>query len=92
MSEAGWTEVTKLSGSDPRRVVSILRGTHGLFRFDALRWRKYYEPSADIPRLFPIPHLEPACAKDLKDRPKWSVVKRYIVERKSLIKEREPMV
>jgi hypothetical protein len=45
MSEAGWTEVTKLSGSDPRRVVSILRGTHGLFRFDALRWRKYYEPS-----------------------------------------------
>jgi len=47
---------------------------------------------ADIPRLFPIPHLEPACAKDLKDRPKWSVVKRYIVERKSLIKEREPMV
>lgn len=47
---------------------------------------------ADIPRLFPIPHLESPCAKDLKDRPKRSVVKGHIVERKSLIKEREPMV
>jgi hypothetical protein len=47
MTEPGWTEVKRLSGDDPHRYVAVLRGPHGLYRFDALRWSKYYTPSEE---------------------------------------------
>lgn len=45
--EPGWTEVARLRGEDQHRLAVVLRGGHGLFRYDALRWRKRYEPSAE---------------------------------------------
>lgn len=45
MTEPGWEEIKRLAGKDPHRHAVILRGSHGMYRFDALRWRKYYEPS-----------------------------------------------
>lgn len=47
MTEPGWEELKELRAQDPHRRAVILRGPHGLFRFDALRWRKYYEPSEE---------------------------------------------
>ena len=47
MAEAGWDEVKQPDADAPHRRASILRGPHGRFRFDAFRWRKYYEPSMD---------------------------------------------
>ena len=45
----GWTEVKCIMSPDGHRKVVILRGGHGLFRFDVLSWQKYYEPSeADL--------------------------------------------
>ena len=45
MTEAGWSEIKRLETEDPHRCAVILRGPHGLYRFDAFRWRKYYDPS-----------------------------------------------
>ena len=45
MAEPGWEEIKRLEGQDPHRHAVIVRGPHGMYRFDALRWRKYYEPS-----------------------------------------------
>ncbi|MBK8545340.1 MAG: hypothetical protein IPL62_18500 [Caulobacteraceae bacterium] len=45
MAEPGWEEVKRIPAPDGRREVVILRGPHGRYRYDALRWRKYYEPS-----------------------------------------------
>jgi len=47
MAEAGWEEVMRLETGDPHRRAVVLRGPHGLYRFDGLRWRKYYEPTDD---------------------------------------------
>lgn len=47
MTEQGWNEQKELKGLDPHRRALILRGPHGFFRFDALVWRKYYEPSEE---------------------------------------------
>jgi len=45
--EPGWTEVARLRASDPHHVAVVLRGPHGLHRFDAFRWRKHDERSEE---------------------------------------------
>lgn len=45
--EPGWSEVARLNGDGEHRLVVILRGPHDLYRYDALRWRKNYEPSVE---------------------------------------------
>lgn len=45
--EPGWAEVARLRGQGRHPVAVVLRGSHGLFRFDAFRWRKRYEPSEE---------------------------------------------
>jgi hypothetical protein len=47
MAEPGWEEVKRLEADDQHRHAVILRGPHGLYRFDGFRWRKYYEPSEE---------------------------------------------
>jgi hypothetical protein len=45
VTDPGWLEVRRIEGANPRHAVCILHGPHGLFRYDEMRWRKYYEPS-----------------------------------------------
>jgi len=47
VTEPGWTEIKELRGQDLHRRATIARGEHGLFRFDALVWQKYYETSEE---------------------------------------------
>jgi hypothetical protein len=35
---AGWKEIKRITAPDRRRVLRIMEGPHGLFRFDTLRW------------------------------------------------------
>jgi hypothetical protein len=40
-----WTEVKCLPSPDGRRKVIVVRNRDGLFKYEALRWQRYYEPS-----------------------------------------------
>ena len=41
----GWTEVKRIEGRDPTRAVVIAQGPGNLFRYEVLKWQRYYEPS-----------------------------------------------
>lgn len=43
--EGNWVVVKRLTCGDPTRAVAILQGPDGRFRYDVLRWQRYYDPS-----------------------------------------------
>jgi hypothetical protein len=53
MTDAGaWSTIKQLACGDRTRMVDILRSSDGRFRYDVLRWQRYYDPSpADAGRV-----------------------------------------
>jgi len=45
MKNSGWKELKRFTSANGRRKVVILESRDSYFKYEALRWQKYYEPS-----------------------------------------------